>query len=154
FKNSTGIYIANENTYNNSIKHVIENSNFTDMQPSTILLSFFDRTTPTFAIYNLGQYNTTIRNNQITTNIGSHALYLKGYNNITNNNIEGFIYITGKNNTLTDNTLKYNKTYVVELTSSAYNNTITDNSITASIFTGDRAVKTANNENTIENNTI
>ena len=154
FKNSTGIYIANENTYNNSMKHVIENSNFTDMQPSTILLSFFDRTTPTFAIYNLGQYNTTIRNNQITTNIGSHALYLKGYNNITNNNIEGFIYITGKNNTLTDNTLKYNKTYVVELTSSAYNNTITDNSITASIFTGDRAVKTANNENIIENNTI
>ena len=43
FKNSTGIYIANENTCNNSIKQVIENSNFTNMQTSTILLSFFGK---------------------------------------------------------------------------------------------------------------
>ena len=66
FKNSTGIYIANDDVFNSSFNRVIENSCFSDMKGSSLFYSLNFRKLVTFAIYNLGQANTQITNNNIT----------------------------------------------------------------------------------------
>ena len=153
FKNSTGIYIANDDVFNSSFNRVIENSCFSDMKGSSLFYSLNFRKLITFAIYNLGQANTQITNNNITVPTSAYGLYLNGYNTVENNNIQGLVYINGNNSVILNNNLTSNRSYTVELTNNAFNNSITSNNISASIFTGNMAVKSTN-DNIVSDNIV
>ena len=153
FKNSTGIYITNDDVFNSSFNRVIENSCFSDMKGSSLFYSLNFRKLITFAIYNLGQANTQITNNNITVPTSAYGLYLNGYNTVENNNIQGLVYINGNNSVILNNNLTSNRSYTVELTNNAFNNSITSNNISASIFTGNMAVKSTN-DNIVSDNIV
>lgn len=154
FNESTGIYIAADRTnrYNASITHIIANSSFINMIPSSLFGSLSVSTGTRFAIYDLAQYNTTIENNEILFTENGYGMYISGYTNVRNNTLKNYIYILNGHNNITGNIIDAKTVYAIDMRSDAENNNITNNTIYANIFTGNKAVNDPQEANIIENN--
>ena len=86
------------------------------MKGSSLFYSLNFRKLVTFAIYNLGQANTQITNNNITVPTSAYGLYLNGYNTVENNNIQGLVYINGNNSIILNNKNKHKKPATARVT--------------------------------------
>ncbi|WP_455646137.1 beta strand repeat-containing protein [Methanosphaera sp.] len=157
FNQSTGIYevsAARSAKLNLTITHLIENNQFINIQPSTLLSTMLTTTTPSFAFYTTTVgYNTTIRNNTIdvpNTQYG-YALRLTGYATVINNTMNNYVSINGHNNTITGNTITTARDYAVVAASSNTNNTVTNNTLISGMLNGNLAVNASAN-NVVENN--
>ncbi|OED30034.1 Ig-like domain repeat protein [Methanosphaera sp. WGK6] len=158
FNKSTGIYevsAARSAKVNLTVTHLIENNQFINMQPSTLLATMLTTTTPSFAFYStaLG-YNTTIINNTIDVpNVRyGYGLRLTGYANVINNTMNNYIAVEGNNNTITGNTINTNKEYTIIASNSRLNNTVTNNTLITEVLKGDLSVDMNTTKNTVENN--
>ncbi|OED30033.1 right-handed parallel beta-helix repeat-containing protein [Methanosphaera sp. WGK6] len=157
FNKSTGIYevsAARSAKLNLTINHLIENNQFINIQPSTLLSTMLTTTTPSFAFYTTTVgYNTTIINNTIdvpNTQYG-YALRLTGYANVINNTMNNYISINGHNNTITGNIINTTRDYTVVAATSNTNNTITNNTLLSGMLNGNLAVNVSTS-NVVENN--
>ena len=90
--------------------------------------------------------NTTVENN-VFTNVA-----ISGTNTtFTNNEVNGTVTVSGNENTIKDNTIITTDEYAVDLKSTV-NNTVVENVLYAKELVGDAAVKSANENNTINHN--
>ena len=149
FNKSTGIFI--EGKEDDNIKTEIYNSSFNDMQPSSLFGTLSVTTGTTFAIYSTVNRNTTIQGNNINFTGNGYGMYLKGNTTVTNNNLTKYIAILGNNNKITNNIIKTNDVYSIELNNTK-NNEVINNTLYSQIFTGDKTVLSTDKSNIIKDN--
>ena len=148
FKNSTGIYLDNNNTDTTTI---IQNNKILDSIESKLSTSLSSTKGRMFGIYSLSSNPTVIQNNTINSQKKGLSIYVTSNTNITENNINN-IYINNMNNSVKNNTIISSEDYSVNFGSNANNNTIVDNYIEGSMLLGNKAVESKTG-NLIENNT-
>ena len=155
FNNATGVYLTDNIfnwNYNDEFSFVIENNTFDTVKISSLFTTLSSYSDKVFAIYSNSKYNALIKDNIITLNNDGFGIYLTNNNTVENNTLDSKIQVEGNYNNITQNTITNNEKATIYLGNSANNNIITDNTLKSLITTGNNAVSTNNQQNTIENN--
>ncbi|RAP45896.1 MAG: hypothetical protein BZ136_08160, partial [Methanosphaera sp. rholeuAM74] len=156
FNNATGVYLTDNvfgwNYNTDDFAFTIENNTFTDVKISSLFTTLSSYSDKVFAVYSNTTYLATIKDNKITLNNDGFGIYLTSNNTVENNTLDSKIQVDGNYNTITQNTITNNEKAAIYLSTSANNNVITDNTLQAMITTGNSAVDSNKQTNTIENN--
>ena len=155
FNNATGVYLTDNIfnlNYDDEFSFVIENNTFDTVKISSLFTTLSTYSDKVFAIYSNSKYNALIKDNIITLNNDGFGIYLTNNNTVKNNILDSKIQVEGNYNNITQNTITNNEKATIYLGNSANNNIITDNTLKSLITTGNNAVSTNNQQNTIENN--
>jgi len=155
FNNATGVYLTDNIfnwNYNDEFSFIIENNTFDTVKISSLFTTLSSYSDKVFAIYSNSKYNALIKDNTITLNNDGFGIYLTNNNTVENNTLDSKIQVEGNNNNITQNTITNNEKATIYLGNSANNNIITDNTLKSLVTTGNNAISTNNQQNTIENN--